>query len=158
MPTEMAYTLSVFPRSMDGFAVFFDIFNTHESPINFKSSVDIRSIDYLNTTVFKDPDNSKTLLSKVYLKPTGRIKLIHKHSFHLKYTFKGLIKSQIMRFFIRKAPFPTTSSLCSKPSVMDKCMTCKHICHFSNIRSRVTGRTYGVIGNTDCSSKNVLYV
>ena len=48
---------------MHAFAIFLDVFNTHEPPINFKSSVSIRNIDYLDTTVF----NSKTLLNKVFL-------------------------------------------------------------------------------------------
>ena len=84
---------------MDAFAVFLDIFNTHVPPIKFKSSVSISSIDYLDTTVFKDPDSSTTLLTKVFFKPTDTHQLLHKDSFHPKHTFQGLIKSQIMRFF-----------------------------------------------------------
>ena len=89
----------IWPHSMDAFAVFLDIFNTHEPPIKFKSSVSISSIDYLDTTVFKDPDNGTALLTKVFFKPTDTHQLLHKDSFHPKHTFQGLIKSQIMRFF-----------------------------------------------------------
>ena len=100
MLTQTAYTLPVFgqycliwPYSMDAFAVFLDIFNTREPSIKFKSSVSKSSIDYLDTTISKDPDNSKTLSSKVFFKQTDTHQLLHKHSFHLTHTFKGLIKS-----------------------------------------------------------------
>ena len=83
---------------MDAFAVFGVIFNTHKPSVKFKSFISISSIDYLDTTVFKDPDNSKTLLSKECFKPTDTHQLLHKDSFHPKHTFKSLIKSQIMRF------------------------------------------------------------
>ena len=55
---------------MDAFTVFLHIFNTREPPIKFKSSVSISSIDFLDTTAFKDPYNSTTLLTKVFFKPT----------------------------------------------------------------------------------------
>ena len=89
----------IWPHSMAAFAVLLDIFNTHEPPLNFKSSVSISSIDYLDKTVFKDSDNSTTLLNKVFFKPTDTHQLLHKDSFHPKHTFKGLIKFQIMHFF-----------------------------------------------------------
>ena len=77
---------------MNAFSVYVDIFNTHEPVIKFKTSVSISSKDYLGTTVFKDPDKNKTLLTKVFFKPTDKQQLLHKHSFHPKHTFKGLIK------------------------------------------------------------------
>ena len=66
---------------MDAFAVFLDIFNTHEPSIKFKSSVSISSIDYLDTTIFKDPDNNTTLLNKVFFKPMDTYQLLHKDSY-----------------------------------------------------------------------------
>ena len=66
---------------MDAFFVFLDIFNTHEPSIKFKSFVSISIIDYLDATVFNDPDNNKTLLTKVIFKPTYTHQLLYKHSF-----------------------------------------------------------------------------
>ena len=74
-----------------------NIFNTHEPPIKFKSSICIDSVNYLDTTVFKDPKNNNTLLTKVFFKPTDIHQMLHKHSFHPKHTFKGLLRSQIIR-------------------------------------------------------------
>jgi len=54
-------------------------------------------VSYLDTTVFKEPKNNNTLLTKVIFKPTGIHQILHKHSFHPK--FKGLLRLQILRFF-----------------------------------------------------------
>ena len=55
---------------MDAFAVFLDIYNTHETPVKFKSYVSISGINYLDTTDFKGHNNSKALLTKAVFKPT----------------------------------------------------------------------------------------
>ena len=62
--------------------------------------VDKESIDFLDVTIFKGPtfNNVGTLDSKVYFKPTDSHQLLHKQSFHPKHTFRGIIKSQIIRF------------------------------------------------------------
>ena len=52
---------------MDAFSVFLDIFNIHEPRMKFKSSVSISSIDYIDTSVFKDPDNIKIWVTKAFL-------------------------------------------------------------------------------------------
>ena len=41
----------------------------------------------------------KQLLTKIYFKDTDTHALLHKHSYHPKHTFAGIIKSQIIRFF-----------------------------------------------------------
>ena len=56
------------------------------------------------------------------------------------------------------AAIPTTNFCGFEPCDIDRCMTSNDICHCSNIRSSVTGRTYGIIGNIDCSFQNVIYV
>ena len=53
----------------------------------------------LNLLSVKDPKNNNTLLTKVFFKPTDIHQMLHKHSFHPKHTFKGLLRSQIIRFF-----------------------------------------------------------
>jgi len=51
---------------------------------------------YLDTTVFKDSKN--TTPTKVLFKPTDIPQLLHKHSCHLKHTFKCLLRSQLIYF------------------------------------------------------------
>jgi hypothetical protein len=193
----------IWPHSMADFSEFLNIFNSHELPIKFKSSVGAESINYLDTTIFKDPANKNKLLSKIYFKSTDNHQMLHKNSFHPKHTFKGLLRSQVMRFFricskytdfddawhifyqaLRKRNyskrwlrgiksktvremqinqrlssmcFPTTSSWGSKPCGVIPCMTCEIISHCSNIRSSFTGSSYGILGNIDCSTSNVIY-
>ena len=48
----------IWPHGKDAFSEFLNIFNTHEPPIKFKSSICIDSVNYLDTTVFKDPKNN----------------------------------------------------------------------------------------------------
>lgn len=81
------------------FQEFLSILNTHSPPIRFKAEVHESSVDYLDTTVFKDPTNNHQLWTKVFFKPTDTHQLLHKQSFHPKHTFKGILKSQITRFF-----------------------------------------------------------
>lgn len=40
----------------------------------------------------------KSLQTKVYFKPTDTYALLHKSSYHPKHTFKGIIKSQLIRY------------------------------------------------------------
>ena len=55
-------------------------------------------VDYLDTTIFKNQCGPTRLLAKVFFKPTDHHQLLHKQSFHPKYTFKGILKSHIIRF------------------------------------------------------------
>jgi len=54
-----------------------------------------QNIDFLDTTVYV---NSDTLLTRVFFKETDTHQLLHKLSFHPKHTFKGVLKSQLLRF------------------------------------------------------------
>ena len=60
-----------------------------------------KSIDFLDVNIFKAPQfNLKGILdTKVYIKPTDTHKLLHKSSYHPKHTFKGIVQSQIIRFY-----------------------------------------------------------
>lgn len=89
----------VWQHGLSKFHAFLDILNSHSPPIRFKAEIHEDSVDYLDTTVFKDPDNKHQLLTKVFFKPTDTHQLLHKESFHPKHTFKGILKSQITRFF-----------------------------------------------------------
>lgn len=80
---------------------FIDLANAHHEHIKVKATIDPSQIDFLDTTVFttSSTNNHKTLHTKVFFKPTDSHALLHKTSFHPKHTFKGIIKSQIIRFF-----------------------------------------------------------
>lgn len=56
--------------------------------------------EFLDTRTYKytTPDNKCLLKTKIYFKPTDTHQLLHKHSYHPKHTFKGLLKSQFIRF------------------------------------------------------------
>ena len=92
------------------FSEFIDIFNSHQPPIRFKATIHEHSIDFLDTTIYKDPTYPNSLLTKVYFKPTDIYQLLDKTSFHPKHTFSGILKSQITRFY----------RICSEPSEFEK--------------------------------------
>lgn len=58
------------------------------------------TVDFLDTTVFFMPPSNthKTLHTKVFFKSSDTHSLLHKTSFHPKHTFKGIVKSQLIRF------------------------------------------------------------
>ncbi len=86
--------------SEEEFETFLDTLNSHDPSIKLKSEINKQSIDFLDTTVFKGPDflNNFKLDTKVYFKSTDTHALLHKDSFHPKHTFKGIVKSQLLRF------------------------------------------------------------
>ena len=193
----------IWPHSIESFHTFLDILNNHEPPIKFKSTVNENSVDYLDTTIFKNQCNTSQLLTKVYFKPTDNHLLLHKQSFHPKHTFKGILKSQIIRFhricsrqhdFIQSCSIlfnslrarnyskrwlrdikaetirelqiksrrsnycnPTSSKCGANPCMINRCKSCIILEECHNITSRVTQKTYGVTGQLNCSSSNVVY-
>lgn len=86
--------------SREDFGIFFKILNNHDSSIKLKVQIDQNSIDFLDTTVFRGPDFNKErkLDIKVFFKSTTTHALLHKTSHHPKHTFRGIIKSQLIRF------------------------------------------------------------
>ena len=90
----------IWPHTHKEFEDLFDILNNHHPTIKLKSSISKDSIDFLDLTIFKGPQfyEMGQLDTKVYFKPTDTHELLHKKSYHPKHTFKGIIKSQILRF------------------------------------------------------------
>ena len=88
----------VWTHSLDQFHEFLDILNNHHPSIKLKATLSETSVNFLDTTIFKNPLDKTQLHSKVYFKPTDTHALLHKKSFHPKSTFKGIVKSQILRF------------------------------------------------------------
>lgn len=74
--------------------------NSHDPSIRLQYVLDDKSIDFLDTTVYKGPNFVKTqvLDTKVFFKATDTHALLHKSSFHSRHTFRGLVKSQLIRF------------------------------------------------------------
>lgn len=67
--------------------------------ISFNTSID--KVNFLDTTVYKSFNNDAgqaILLTKVFFKETDTHQLVHKLSFHPKHTFRGVLKSQLLRF------------------------------------------------------------
>ncbi|XP_069122180.1 uncharacterized protein [Argopecten irradians] len=92
--------LIIWTHSRSDFDDFFETLNNHHPCIKLNATISNDSIDFLDTTVFKGPNFDKTgkLDIKVFFKPTDSHQLLHKKSFHPKHSFKGIIKSQIIRF------------------------------------------------------------
>ncbi len=88
----------VWTHGREAFSEFLNIFNSHQPPISFKAEIENSSINFLDTTVFKNNNHGRPLLTKVYFKPTDTHQLLYKTSFHPKHTFRGVIKSQLFRF------------------------------------------------------------
>ncbi len=82
------------------FREFVKILNCHDPSIKLKVELNYNSINFLDTTVFKGTEFTSNfkLDIKVFFKSTDTHALLHKKSFHPKHTFKGIVKSQILRF------------------------------------------------------------
>lgn len=82
------------------FEEFMQILNTHDPSIKLKHVLNRESIDFLDTTVYKGDKFAleNRLDIKVFFKETDTHALLFKSSFHPKHTFRGLIKSQLLRF------------------------------------------------------------
>jgi len=72
------------------------MFNTNEAPIKFKYSIFIGSVNYKDTTLLKDQKCNNLLTELGNFIPTINHQMLHKHSFHPKHTFKGLLKYVIV--------------------------------------------------------------
>lgn len=87
-------------HTLEEFKHFINILNTHHRNITVKYTTHNEQIDFLDTTTYKGPTfyQTHTLDTKVFFKDTDTHALLHKDSLHPKHTFKGLIKSQLLRF------------------------------------------------------------
>lgn len=82
------------------FEEFIEILNNHDPSIKLKYIINEQFIDFLDMTIYKGENFIATqkLDIKVYFKETDTHALLHKTSFHPQHTFKGLVKSQLIRF------------------------------------------------------------
>lgn len=73
------------------------------------------SINFLDTTLYKhfDEHNNPILHTKIYFKDTDTHQLLHKESYHPKHTFRGIIKSQLLRFKRLSSTFQDYDTTCT---------------------------------------------
>lgn len=82
------------------FETFFQILNQHHKSIRLTYNLDSEKVTFLDTVIFKGPDFeiNNHLSFKVHFKDTDTHALLFKSSFHPKHTFRGIVKSQLLRF------------------------------------------------------------
>lgn len=92
--------IGAWPHGEYKFTEFINILNSHHPSIKVKYEIHPIQVNFLDTTVFLEQLGQNLKIStKVYFKPTDCHALLHKSSYHPKHTFKGIIKSQIIRFY-----------------------------------------------------------
>ena len=79
---------------------FFKILNNDHPCVKLKHETSLKTIDFLDVTVYKGDrvESEGKLETKLYRKPTDTMELLHTESYHPRHTFKGIVKSQIIRF------------------------------------------------------------
>ena len=88
----------IWTHGIEKFEEFLEILNSHHPTIKLKATISDTEVNFLDTTVYKPYSKSTRLHTKVYFKPTDTHALLHKKSYHPKSTFRGIVKSQILRF------------------------------------------------------------
>ena len=90
----------IWPGSKSQFVHFVAVLNDCDPSIQLTYQLSTHTIDFLDTTTYKGPDflTNLRLEVKVFFKTTDTHALLHKTSFHPRHTYKGLVKSQILRF------------------------------------------------------------
>ena len=90
----------IWPHSREDLQDWIVALNNHHPSIRLKETVSLQSVDFLDVTISKgvDPAHIGKLVTKVYFKPTDTHALLHKASFHPQHTFRGIVKSQLIRF------------------------------------------------------------
>lgn len=79
---------------------FIDKLNKFNKSIQITAEINSDQVNFLDTTTYKGPDFGQTqvLDTKVFFKPTDTHALLYKTSYHPNHTFRGLVKSQLIRF------------------------------------------------------------
>lgn len=90
----------IWTGSQESFHEWFNELNTHDPSIKLQYTLNSKEINFLDTTVYKGQafEVTQKLDIKVFFKETDTHALLFKNSFHPKHTYRGLIKSQLIRF------------------------------------------------------------
>ena len=107
--------LIIWPHSKEEFWNFFEILNQQDDNIKLKATISDKSVDFLDVTIYKGTkfETSGYLDYKVFFKPTDTHQLLHCKSFHPHHTFKGIVKSQIIRFHRNSSNKQNFNEACS---------------------------------------------
>lgn len=91
----------IWTESEEKFNQFIIDLNNTNSSISIMAEINKEQVNFLDITIFKGTEfhNTGTLDTKVYFKSTDTHCLLHKHSYHPKHIFSGIIKSQLLRFW-----------------------------------------------------------
>ena len=90
----------IWEHDRESFDEFFNILNSSHPNIKLKTNIQENELEFLDVLIYKGEifKQHNTFDSKVFFKPTDSHALLHKHSFHPKHTFAGIVKSQLTRF------------------------------------------------------------
>ena len=90
----------VWDHGRENLETFIKIMNSHHPSVKLTANIQENEIEFLDISIFKGPSflEKGQFDTKVYFKPTDTHQLLHKSSFHPSHTFKGILKSQIIRF------------------------------------------------------------
>jgi hypothetical protein len=72
--------------------------NTMVPKINFTQSISMESVDFLDITIYKNPTDKRTLVTKTHHKAISKFLYLPYNSLHPESTFKGLITGMLKRF------------------------------------------------------------
>lgn len=89
----------IWPGTVESLKEYEIFLNSLIPDIKIKLEYDKEKNNFLDTTIYKKhcKENS-TLQTCVYFKPTDTHQLLHTASYHPRHTFKGILKSQLLRF------------------------------------------------------------
>lgn len=92
--------IGAWPHNITLFEEFITTLTSHHSSIQVKHTKDTQQIHFLDLRVFFRSISAthRQKLTKVYFKTTDTHALLHKHSYHPKHTFRGIIKLQLICF------------------------------------------------------------
>ena len=90
----------IWEHSKEEFYKLVKILYTHHPSITVTAELSSESMHFIDTVVYKGKDLRRQVHfdTNVYFKPTDTLELLHKRSHHPNHTFKGFIKSQILRY------------------------------------------------------------
>lgn len=90
----------VWPGTEAQFTDFAEHLNNFHKSIKIKYTLNHSEVNFLDIITYKDRDFGETgqLQTRVFFKETDTHALLHGSSFHPRHTFKGIIKSQLVRF------------------------------------------------------------
>lgn len=90
----------VWPHSREDFDTWVNQLNEHHPTIKLTAVCHESEVNFLDVTVFKAEDFLTTgiLHTTVFFKSTDTRALLHRDSFHPPHTFRGIIKSQLIRY------------------------------------------------------------